>query len=101
MAREVNGRDSEISKRLRILRMAEGEDTSCTFAERLGMSAQRYSNYENGYPLWRDTAIALAMEIPGLTTDWLFMGREEGLSVDLRRRLRDMARLLRERRRIS
>jgi hypothetical protein len=65
------------------------------------MSAQRYSNDENGHPLPRDTAIVLAMEIPGLTTDWLFMGREEGLPVDFRRRLREMARLLRERRRIS
>lgn len=94
MVREASGRDSEIAKRLRILREAEGEDSSSAWAERMGLTAQQYSNYENGHPLPRDPAIVLAREIPGLTTDWLFMGREEGLSFDLRRRLRAAARLL-------
>jgi hypothetical protein len=96
MAREVSGRDSEISKRLRVLREAEGEDSSSGWAERMGLTVAQYSNYENGYPLPRDPAIVMAREIPGLTTDWLFMGREEGLSFDLRRRLRAAARILEE-----
>jgi hypothetical protein len=58
----------------------------------MGMSLARYSNFENGYPLPRDAAITIVTRVPGLTTDWLFMGREAGLSVDLRRRLRQAAR---------
>ena len=57
----------------------------------MGMGVQQYSNYENGFPLPRDAAITLATTVPGLTTHWLFMGREEGLSVDLCRRLRQAA----------
>jgi len=53
------------------------------------MGQAQLSNYENGIPLSRDAAIKLATRVPGLTTDWLFMGREAGLSVDLRRRLRE------------
>jgi hypothetical protein len=55
----------------------------------MSMTPAQYSNFENGYPLPRDAAISLVMLVPGLTTDWLFMGREAGLSVDLRRRLRE------------
>ena len=55
------------------------------------MKLSQYSNYENGYPLTRDAAITLTMRVPGLTTDWLLMGREEGLSVELSRRLRQAA----------
>ena len=64
------------------LRKAEGENSSSAWARRMGMKLAQYSNYENGYPLPRDGAITLATRVPGLTTDWLFMGREEGLSVD-------------------
>lgn len=52
------------------------------------MTLPQLSNYENGVPLSRNAAIMLVRKVPGLTTDWLFLGREEGLSVDLRRRLR-------------
>ena len=91
MASRSNGRDDAIAKRLRLLRIAEGEDSSGAWARRMGMSGPQYSNYENGIPLSRNAAITLATRVPGLTTDWLFMGREEGLSVDLCRRLRQAA----------
>jgi hypothetical protein len=88
MKRKIDGRDIEIAKRLRILREAEGEDSLGLGRAHGAEGASSNSNYENGYPLPRDPAIVLAREIPGLTTDWLFMGREEGLSFGLRRRLR-------------
>jgi hypothetical protein len=91
MARGDDGRDGAIAKRLRLLRKAEGEDSSSAWARRMNMSLPQYSNYEGGHPLSRDAAITLATRVPGLTTDWLFMGREEGLSVDLCRRLRQAA----------
>jgi hypothetical protein len=57
----------------------------------MSIRVAQHGNYENGFPLPRDAAITLATRVPGLTTDWLFMGREEGLSVDLCRRLRQAA----------
>lgn len=89
--KESGGRESPGAKRLRLLRMAEGGDNSSTWAIRMGMTLPQLSNYENGVPLSRNSAIKLVQRIPGLTTDWLFLGREEGLSVELRRRLRAAA----------
>ena len=91
MAKGEDGRDNAIAKRLRLLRKAQGDDSSAVWARRMDMTPQQYSNYESGYPLPRDAAITLATRVPGLTTDWLFMGREEGLSVELCRRLRQAA----------
>ncbi len=83
MARGEDGRDGAIAKRLRLLRKAQGNDSASVCAKHMSMSVAKYCNYENGYPLPRDAAITLATRVPGLTTDWLFMGREEGLSVEL------------------
>jgi hypothetical protein len=55
----------------------------------MGMTLPQLSNFENGVPLSRNAAILLATRVPGLTTDWLWLGRLEGLSVDLRRRLEE------------
>lgn len=87
--KESGGRESPGAKRLRLLRRAEGGDNSSTWAKRMGMTLPQLSNYENGVPLSKTAAITMAKRVPGLTTDWLFMGREEGLSVDLRRRLHE------------
>jgi hypothetical protein len=57
----------------------------------MGLTLPQLSNFENGVPLSKNAAIGMAKRIPGLTTDWLFMGREEGLSVQLRQRLREAA----------
>jgi hypothetical protein len=89
--KDYGGRESPGARRLRLLRRAEGGDNSSTWARRMGMTLPQLSNYENGVPLSRNAAITMARKVPGLTTDWLFLGREEGLSVDLRRRLRDAA----------
>ena len=89
--KETGGRNSPGAKRLRHLRRAEGGVSSSTWAARMGMTRPQISNYENGLPLSKNAAVRLAQQIPGLTTDWLLMGREEGLSVDLRLRLRKAA----------
>lgn len=85
--KESGGRASPGARRLRLLRKAEGGDNSTIWAKRMGMTLPQLSNYENGVKLSRDAAILMCKRVPGLTMDWLFMGREEGLSVDLRRRL--------------
>jgi transcriptional regulator with XRE-family HTH domain len=75
------------SERLIRLRKALHYDTASGFAAYLGILQQRYSAFENGSPLSRDVVFRLIQKVPGLTSDWLYFGRPEGLSVDLARRL--------------
>ena len=84
---ETGGKHSPIARRLRVLRKAEGDPRPVVWAHRVGWSISQLSNYESGVPLSKKSAIGLATLIPGLTTDWLFLGREQGLSVDMLRRL--------------
>ena len=72
------------------LRTALGYPTAHAFAIFLGIGQQRWSNYENGFPLSRDIVFRLVQSIPGLTSDWLYFGRPGGLSVDLAQRLGEL-----------
>jgi transcriptional regulator with XRE-family HTH domain len=85
--RETGGRNATGAQRLRRLRTAVVGDNSSEFARRLGISAKRWSNFENGYPLSREVALKLVQIVPGVTLDWLYLGKIEGLTVDLARRL--------------
>ena len=89
--REESGREGQTARRLRLLRKVEGFN-STEFATFLGLTGPQYSNYENGVALSKNAAIAMVKKIPGLTLDWLFLGREDGLSVGLLRRLQEAAR---------
>ena len=84
---DSGGKNSPVARRLRVLRKAEGDAKPVVWARRVGWSLSKLSNFESGVPLSKNAAIGLAKLIPGLTTDWLFLGREEGLSVDLLRRI--------------
>lgn len=64
--------------------------TSLAFANWIGITPQRWSNFENGMPLSKDVAIRLVRRIHGLTLDYVFLGRTEGLSVDLARKLGEL-----------
>lgn len=79
--------DLDQAKRLELLREVLGYKTQAAFADFLGVSPQRWNNYVIGLPLPRDMALHLVRKVPGLTTDWLFMGRPEGLSYQLARKL--------------
>lgn len=74
--------------RLRRLRTACGFSTQPAFAEFLGLEHKRYANYENGFPLPREAVLALSRKIHGFSIDWLYLGREDGLSVALANKLR-------------
>jgi DNA-binding XRE family transcriptional regulator len=81
--------NGEVPRRLRELRRAEGIPTAVAFAERLGASSARYGNIEGGsYALSIMVAHAVVDAIPGMTLDWLYYGREGGLDLPLRDRLR-------------
>ena len=82
--------DEGQAERLVRLREAVGYPTATAFAKFLGIGQQRWANYENGFPLSREIIFRLVQSIPGLTSDWLYFGKPDGLPVDLARRLGEL-----------
>ena len=76
-----------VAGRLRQLRQAKGYRDAISFATFLGLRRSHWGNLENGYPLTRDMALLLIRKVPGLSLDWLYLGRVEGLSIPLARQL--------------
>jgi transcriptional regulator with XRE-family HTH domain len=87
--RDPLGWRSPGSQRVRWVRFAEGFENSALFAKRVGLSPTAYSQYENGIRLSLDAAIKIANRVPGLTTDYLVRGREEGMPAELRKRIEE------------
>lgn len=82
MAREPDQESTE-AQRLRRLIAALGYENDNLFADRVGVSPQRLNNVLNGSPLGKDFAFLLVQKIPGLSLDWLYFGKREGLSVHM------------------
>lgn len=78
------------AERLLRLRLAMGYESQGAFAALLGMSPPRWNNVEKGLPLSRDIAFRLVQTIPGLTLDWLYFGKPDGLPLELLRRLGEL-----------
>jgi hypothetical protein len=91
MGSATKGRDETVARRLRLLREAMGYDSQGAFAALLGLSPPRWNNVENGLPMSRDIAFRLVKTVPGLTLDWLYFGKPDGLPLDLARRLGEVA----------
>jgi hypothetical protein len=89
------GEPVSVTERLRRLQTAiEGDDRGATsrMARRLNVSAQRWGNVVNGYPLSLDLAMTITKNCPGVTLDWLYQGRTEGLSYKMAQSLEDIGR---------
>ena len=69
-----------MSLRLKQLRLTMGIPTSTAMARKLGISTQHWNNLENGLPLHHDVAIRIVRAFPGVTLDWLYHGKRDGLS---------------------
>ena len=80
-----------VGQRLRRLREAQGYDSQGAFAALLGVSAPRWNQVENGMPMSRDIAFRLVKAVPGLTLDWLYFGKPDGLPLELARRLGELS----------
>ena len=83
--------DDAVAERCKRLRIVMEYAQSSAFAKFLGVSPQRWNNVEIGMPLSRDLAMTLVRKIPGLTLDWLYRDRSEGLPLDFARRLDALA----------
>jgi hypothetical protein len=51
------------------------------------VSRRRWNNLENGYPLSKEFALLLVRRMSGLSLDWLYFGRTDGLSDGMGQRL--------------
>jgi transcriptional regulator with XRE-family HTH domain len=78
-------------RRIRLLRKLFGENQT-EFAARVGIPYKRWHHYERGYPIPRETAFILHDKVPGISTDWIWFGREGNLDAGLRDRLRKLER---------
>lgn len=76
-----------IAMRLRCLRYSVAEDNQTRFATQIGIEAKRWNNFERNHPLSKEVALKIVQTFSGVTLDWLFLGREDGLSVQRHRAL--------------
>lgn len=86
---ETGGAESEVARRLKTLRALKGL-SGPKFAEWLDIEYPRWNNFERGYPLPTSIALELCRRVPGLTLDWIYRGRPEGLTLDLADRLGEL-----------
>ncbi len=77
----------DIAARLGTLRRAYSEDTRKDWAERHGFNATQYTNWENGARRIPLEASEKLVKLYGLTLDWIYLGRVDGLSDTARRAL--------------
>jgi hypothetical protein len=73
--------------RLIRLRVAYDFGTTTAFAVFLGIPVTTLSTFENGGALSRQAAFKIVQRLPGVTLDWLYFGKAEGLPLDVLRRL--------------
>lgn len=87
---EAKSKSSAAAQRLKRLRAILRYPTANAFAAFLKVSPQRWNNFENGTPLSREVAFRLVQSVPGLTLDWLYFGKPDGLPLSLARELGDL-----------
>ncbi|MCK1501469.1 helix-turn-helix transcriptional regulator [Bradyrhizobium sp. 188] len=75
------------SERLKALRLAYGYAEAAAFARFLDIPIQTYSRFENGGRLSLSAGLVLVRRIPGITLDYLYFGKPDGLPLDVARRL--------------
>lgn len=88
---EMERINSATARRMCVVRhMKCGSDNGAKsrFAVWLGIEVKRWNNFEHGWPVPRLVGHRLCQHVPGLTLDWLFLGREETLNQQLLEELR-------------
>jgi len=78
-----------IGTRLAKVRKTLGRSQSA-LAEVLGMSSQRYNNYELGRTQPPPPVLAQIWRLTGATSDYILFGNESGLPFDLVMKLREI-----------
>ena len=79
-----------VAERLLLLQeVLEGtaRGASARMAERLGITLHRWCNVLRGSPLSITLAQRIVLKFPGVSLDWLYLGRPEGLSCQIAEKL--------------
>lgn len=82
---------TDIPTRLKILRFMVAGNNQTAFAVRMGFGVKNWNNFERGHGLSKEAAIQLVQKVPGLTLDWLYLGKLDGLPLRLRDDLEEAA----------
>ena len=79
MAGFTKPKDMASAQRMRALRAYMGYDEAKKFAEFLGVAPGTYYHVENGKPISKAIAFAMCRKIPGMTLDWVWLGKNDKL----------------------
>jgi len=72
--------DSDVALRCRVLTRLYAGDNSSTFAKSIGVSPTRWNNIERSGALSKDVARQIVRKWPEVSLDWLWRGRDDGLT---------------------
>jgi transcriptional regulator with XRE-family HTH domain len=76
-----------VGKRLKAIRLASGIERK-EFVTRLGVGFADWNNYEDARMLVPPLSAGKLVDlVPGLTLDWIYLGRPGGLDADLHGKL--------------
>jgi len=78
---------AEVAARMRHLWRALEYPTSAAFAAAIGASPTRWNNIESSGALSREIAFRIVQKFPGVTTDYLWFGRMDGMPLQRVRQL--------------
>jgi hypothetical protein len=78
---------AEVAARMRHFWRALEFPTSAAFAAAIGATPTRWNNIENSGSLSREIAFRIVQKFPGITTDYLWFGRMDGLPLQRVRQL--------------
>lgn len=84
---EINAATARRVSVVRHMKMGSEPGARVRFAEWLGIEVPRWNNFERGWMVPRLIGHKLCDNIPGMTLDWLFRGREEAVDKRLLREL--------------
>lgn len=74
----------DVAERLRVLREYITPGTSLRqFCLKYNFGYTNWHNYEKGYNVPSEVAMRIVDLVPGLTLDWLYRGRFDGMAFDL------------------
>lgn len=78
--REHGGRFAPTAIRLRAIRRASAYPERKGFADFLGITLSRLSNFENGYPVSPDVQKRIITKLPWISRSYLMDGQEDALT---------------------
>jgi hypothetical protein len=80
MANAGTDDDEDVALRCRVLTRLYADDNSKDFAVGIGISPTRWNGIENSGALSRDVARQITRQHPEVSLDWLYRGRDDGLT---------------------